>query len=126
MADAGTYFIQIAGNEQGPYSGWDLQAQARSGVIRSTTLVKRADGTGNWFAASEIPGVFSTRDWLTALLLSVFLGGLGVDRFYLGYTGLGVIKLITFGGCGVWVLIDLIMIAVGTLNDVDGLPLRRM
>ncbi|MCJ7826631.1 MAG: NINE protein [Demequinaceae bacterium] len=119
------YFVQIAGYEQGPYSVGDLQAHARSGTLKSNTLVKRADGSGGWFAAFEIHGVFSSRDWLTALLLSFFIGSLGVDRFYLGYTSLGVIKLITFGGCGVWTLIDFILIAVGSLNDVDGLPLKR-
>ncbi|NBW74035.1 MAG: TM2 domain-containing protein [Microbacteriaceae bacterium] len=65
------------------------------------------------------------RDWLTAVLLSFFLGGLGVDRFYLGYTGLGVVKLITFGGCGIWALIDLIMILTGNLKDAQGRALVR-
>ncbi len=35
---------------------------------------------------------------LTAILLSLFTGGLGIDRFYLGYTKLGVVKLLTLGG----------------------------
>jgi len=62
---------------------------------------------------------------LTALLLSVFLGGLGVDRFYLGYTGLGVLKLLTLGGCGIWALIDLIMIATNKTKDSSGNPLVK-
>ena len=56
----------------------------------------------------------------TALLLSFFLGGLGIDRFYLGYTGLGVAKLLTCGGLGIWSLIDFIMICTGSLRPADG------
>jgi TM2 domain-containing membrane protein YozV len=60
------------------------------------------------------------RDWLTTLLLSIFLGSLGVDRFYTGHTLLGVVKLITCGGVGIWWLIDVILIATGSYKDADG------
>ena len=46
----------------------------------------------------------------TALVLSLVFGGLGIDRFYLGQTSLGVLKLLTAGGCGVWAVIDWFMI----------------
>ncbi len=59
---------------------------------------------------------------LTAILLSVFAGTLGVDRFYLGYTTLGVVKLLTVGGLGVWTIIDLIMICTDQLRPADGSP----
>jgi TM2 domain-containing membrane protein YozV len=59
----------------------------------------------------------------TALILAILLGGIGVDRFYLGYTGLGIVKLITAGGFGIWWLIDIIMIATGKLTASDGSPL---
>lgn len=64
------------------------------------------------------------RDWLVALLLSIFIGELGIDRFYMGYIGLGILKLITLGGCGIWWLIDLILIATKKLNDAQGRPLK--
>lgn len=65
------------------------------------------------------------RDFLTTVLISFFLGGLGVDRFYLGYTGLGVAKLLTLGGCGVWALIDFILILTGSLKDAQGRDLLK-
>lgn len=65
------------------------------------------------------------KSWLVALLLSIFLGGLGVDRFYLGYIGLGILKLLTCGGMGIWGIIDIILIAMGKMTDANGQPLQR-
>lgn len=56
----------------------------------------------------------------TALILSILLGGLGVDRFYLGYTGMGVLKLLTGGCFGILWIIDIIKIATGELLPADG------
>ena len=56
------------------------------------------------------------KDKTTAIILSIFLGWLGVDRFYLGYTGLGILKLLTCGGWGVWWVIDIILIACGSIG----------
>ncbi|MBR9704843.1 TM2 domain-containing protein [Candidatus Pacearchaeota archaeon] len=50
--------------------------------------------------------------WILVLLMSIFFGGLGVDRFIMGKIGTGILKLITFGGFGIWWLIDLILIIV--------------
>ncbi len=66
------------------------------------------------------------KDKTTALLLSIFLGGLGIDRFYLGYTGLGILKLLTFGGLGVWWLIDIILIACGSLKEAPKVLLNTV
>jgi TM2 domain-containing membrane protein YozV len=54
------------------------------------------------------------------IVLSLLLGSLGVDRFYLGYTVLGVIKLITFGGFGFWWLIDLALVLTGKIKPKNG------
>lgn len=58
----------------------------------------------------------------TALILSVLVGGLGVDRFYLGYTGMGVLKLLTAGCFGILWIIDIVNIATGKLLPADGSP----
>lgn len=55
-----------------------------------------------------------------ALILVLCVGGLGIHRFYLGYTWQGIVQLLTLGGCGIWSLIDLIRIIVGTLKPKDG------
>ena len=65
------------------------------------------------------------KSWLVALLLSIFLGKLGIDRFYLGRIGTGILKLITLGGIGIWWLIDLILIATNSLKDSKGRPLVK-
>ena len=54
---------------------------------------------------------------LTAILLCFFLGSLGIHRFYLGYTLIGVIQLLTFGGFLIWVIVDLIRLIIGSLKD---------
>lgn len=58
----------------------------------------------------------------TALILSILVGGLGVDRFYLGYTGMGVLKLLTGGCFGILWIIDIVNIATGKLLPADGSP----
>jgi len=57
---------------------------------------------------------------LTAILLCFFLGSLGIHRFYLGYTLIGVIQLLTFGGFIIWAIVDLIMLIIGSLKDSEG------
>ena len=65
------------------------------------------------------------KSWVVALVLCLFLGMLGAHRFYAGKIGTGVAQILTFGGLGLWVLIDLIMILVGKFTDKDGNALAR-
>jgi TM2 domain-containing membrane protein YozV len=60
------------------------------------------------------------RHFLAAFFLSFLWGTFGVDRMYMGYWGLGILKLITLGGFGIWVLVDLIFIMSGYMRDKQG------
>lgn len=60
------------------------------------------------------------RKFIVALLLSIFLGTFGIDRFYMGLIGTGILKLLTGGGCGIWTIIDWVLIATNSLKDADG------
>jgi hypothetical protein len=63
---------------------------------------------------------YSGYRFTTTLILGVFLGLFGADRFYLGYCGLGALKLITLGGVGVWWFVDLVLLIVGTYRPNNG------
>jgi TM2 domain-containing membrane protein YozV len=58
--------------------------------------------------------------WMIALLLCIFLGGLGAHRFYAGKIGTAILMIVTLGGVGIWWLIDLITIIVGKFRDKNG------
>lgn len=64
------------------------------------------------------------KSFTATLLLNFFLGFLGIHRFYTGYIGIGIAQLLTFGGCGLWALIDYIMLLVNKFNDKDEQPLE--
>ena len=70
---------------------------------------------------AALPSDISSRDKGILILLSSLLGSFGVDRFYRGQVGLGVLKLLTFGGCGVWTVVDFILYCVAAPpTDVEG------
>lgn len=60
------------------------------------------------------------KSFMVTWLLSLLLGGIGADRFYIGKVGTGILKLVTFGGFGLWYVIDLIIILTGSARDKDG------
>lgn len=70
-------------------------------------------------------GMQPRKDWLTTLLLCIFLGPLGVHRFYSGSVGLGLLQFFTAGGFGIWWLIDFILIVTDTYRDSYGQPLVK-
>jgi len=67
----------------------------------------------------------SDKGYVPAILLCLFLGPLGVHRFYVGKIGTGLLMLVTLGGLGIWALIDLIMIIIGSFKDKDGHPIKN-
>ena len=71
-------------------------------------------------------GMGMQKSWITTVLLCQFLGTLGVHRFYTGRVVSGIFQLLTFGGFGIWTLIDLIMIYTDSFTDDRGMPLTRM
>ncbi len=62
----------------------------------------------------------SSQNGIVVLILAILLGPLGVHRFMVGKIGTGVLMLLTFGGFGIWALIDVIMIIIGAFTDADG------
>ncbi|SJZ65629.1 TM2 domain-containing protein [Mycoplasmopsis verecunda] len=66
----------------------------------------------------------SNKSYVALVLLSIFLGALGIDRFYAGNVLLGILKLITAGGFGIWYIIDIVLAIVGAFKDNQGLYIR--
>ncbi len=86
-------------------------------VVCSTFLPGTTTLTGTKPLAMES---HSNKSRLVALLLCWFLGIFGAHRFYVGKVGTGILQLVTFGGLGIWTLIDLILIVVGSFRDAEG------
>lgn len=66
----------------------------------------------------------SEKGFVPTLLLCFFLGAIGIHRFYAGKIGTGILMIVTFGGFGIWTLVDFVMIAVGAFKDKQGLPIK--
>ena len=90
-------------------------------VIMTQQQMPETTYAGAWVPPQQHAG---QKSFIATWLFAWLLGGLGVDRFYLGKIGTGVLKLITFGGLGVWVLVDLIITLSGAQRDKQGMPLN--
>ena len=66
---------------------------------------------------SKTISMLNLKSPMTGLILGLFLGGLGVDRFYKGDIGLGILKIVTLGGFGIWILVDLFIVGKGIRKD---------
>ena len=134
MTDAQSYYEGLLAQGQTPESATQYTEQYYPGFAAAPApapapamgapmagVATNMGATGAATSMGNAMGVAAVgKDWLVTLLLSIFVGGLGIDRFYLGYTGLGILKLLTAGGCGIWWLIDLILIVTGSMTDAQG------
>lgn len=75
-------------------------------------------------AAPTAPAAGPQKSFLLTWLFALLLGWFGVDRFYLGKVGTGILKLVTFGGFGIWVLVDLVLVLAGKQTDKQGRSLE--
>ncbi len=89
-----------------------VSASAESKVLAEKSVSKAT--------ASKSQKQEGSKSWLAALFLCFLLGPLGIHRFYLGYTWQGVVQLLTFGGFGIWFVIDFVRIIIRDLQPKDG------
>ncbi len=93
-----------------------------------TDTIKRilADEEVEDYVAPEVaPGADKPLNWLTLLLLCIFVGGIGIHRFYVGKIGTGILFLLTAGLFGIGWLVDLIKIVTGKFTDKNGNVIQR-
>jgi len=88
--------------------------------LKEIVALKTAQRKVKKMQANDGSGERGGKSQLVALILAIILGALGIHRFYLGYVGLGILYLLTAGGCGILALIDIILIATGNLQPKYG------
>jgi hypothetical protein len=107
-------------------SATSFAAQSSVLPVANTKNISFLQKTENFVKAEVIEPVISltkpeaAKSQIIAAVLCFFLGYLGIHRFYLGYTAVGILQLLTGGGFGIWYLIDLIRIFMGDLKPKDG------
>ena len=75
-------------------------------------------------SATAAQAMVSEKGFVPAILLCYFLGFLGVHRFYVGKIGTGILMIVTFGGFGIWVIVDMVLIATGSFRDKQDLLIK--
>ena len=75
-------------------------------------------------SGANVESGVSGKGFVPTLLLCYFLGVIGVHRFYVGKIGTGILMILTFGGFGIWIIVDMVMIAVGSFKDGRGLLIK--
>jgi hypothetical protein len=121
ISTTGHPFLLVNGLVTGPYTTVDLRGMAQTRQVSPDTPV--AD-QGRWLPLRNLPGIYSSRSWAVTLTLSICLGFLGADRFYLGKLLTGLIKALTLGGFGVWWVIDAVFVRYHMTTDAKGRPLQ--
>jgi TM2 domain-containing membrane protein YozV len=79
-----------------------------------------ADDRDEWLKVLSKTAGESDKNWTVAFCLSLFFGYFGIDRFYLNSMGLGFLKMVTFGGAGLWWIIDILLLLCGKMRDAEG------
>jgi len=100
-------------------SGEKTSLVTKIAVAREVQKIRKTLTKAEKVSATQKPAA-GGKSQIVALILVLLVGGLGIHRFYLGYTTEGVIQLLTAGGCGIWALIDLIRIVTGDLKPKGG------
>ena len=112
-----------------PYCGMDYSAVNQQqvptgGYQQPAGNYQQPIYQNNFYGGAYTPAV-SSKKKIVALLLCIFLGELGIHRFYARKIGTGILCLLTWGVFGIGWLVDIIMIAVGSFKDGSGLPISN-
>ena len=103
-----------------------LQGQYIDGVTDTIKKILADETVPDYVAPAVMPGADKPLNWLTLLLLCIFVGGAGIHRFYAGKIGTGILYLFTGGLFGIGWLIDLVKIATGKFTDKNGNVVQKV